>query len=181
MFIRQKNTISFVTGWIGRIGFLLTLILDVYWMIHIFQAIDPHPNTLRKILVLSMLGLCSTSLVISGPLILSLFFLKMFPSILLSPDGVEYQDAIGLSKGIIKWREIKKIVQYSEKIILLVVEKEKRALFFDGLYFNRLYALILGRKDVVFLLSSGLEDFSQILQVIIKNSDVKTISKKAGL
>ncbi len=178
MFAKQKSTLSFLSGWMGRIGFLLTLILGVYWAFHIPQTIDPHPDTLRKVLVLSMLVLCSAPFIISGPLLISLFFLKMFPSILLSHEGVKYQDAIGLTKGEIKWKEIKKIIRQSNDLILLVVEKEKSFLFFDGLYFNRLYALLLGRNDVVFFLSTGLEGFGQILDEIVKNSDVKSIYEK---
>jgi hypothetical protein len=178
MFAKQKSFLASLTQWIGGIGFLLTAALGIYWMFFVFGEIHAKIDTLKEILIFLIFMLCSTPLITSGPLILTLFFLKMFPSILLFRDGIRYQDAIGLSKGEIKWNEIKKIVRYNEKLVLLVIEKEKRILFLDGMYFNKLHALILGRNDIVLFLSSGLEEFDRILSEIIKNSDAKSISEK---
>lgn len=181
MFAKQKNTLALITGWIGGIGFLITAALGIFWIVFVFQTTDPHPDTLKKISIMLMVGLCSAPIIISGPLLISLFFLRMYPSILLSRNGVEYQDRFGISKEKLSWKEIKKIIRYSDKLILLVVEKEERFLFFDGLYFNKLYGQIVGRKDAVIFMSSGLEQFSQILEVIIKNSESNTLSvNKAG-
>lgn len=175
MFAKQKNGISLLTGWIGGLGLLLTILLSLYWVFHFIQSIDPNPDTLRKVLALIFLTLCSTPLIISTPLLVSLFFLKMFPSILVNIDGIEYQDRFGLTKGTIKWGELRKIIQYDRNLILLVVEKEKRKTILDGLYFNRLYALLLGRKDPVILISTGLENHKEILEIIVKNSPTQKI------
>lgn len=177
VFAKQKSILALISGWIGGFGFLFTAIIGVSFIPFIFQTIYPYPDTSRKIFILVLLTLSLIPIVISGPLLLSLFFLNMFPSILLSRDGMECQDRFGISKMKFKWNEIIKVIRYSDSLIILVVEKQKGP-FIDGLYFNKLYALILGRKDAVVYLSPSLEDFSRILEEIIKNSDAKALSDK---
>jgi hypothetical protein len=117
----------------------------------------------------------AVAIVLLFPVWLSLFLVKMFPSIELTDEGI-HCISIGLVKTLIRWNEIESLFQFKNGYLGLVFNKPG-AFFLNSSYYNILYGMVIRRDAPVLFLSPNTENLEGILSTIFEHSNAKSVRK----
>jgi hypothetical protein len=169
MYSQQNGFFPFTTKLVG-IGILVystgtTLIEAIAKLITNHQPID------------FLITLMASLAVLLFPLWIGLFLLRMFPSTRVVANGIRYSTASFL-KGTIKWDEIEELLLFENDFMAVAFQRRGPSLL-NGLYFNKLYGMLIHHEANVLFLSPKVSNRKEILEAIFRNTHIKS-AKKVG-
>ena len=153
MFKGQNGLYPAITTVAGLVLFVyptfVVLVNAIYNMASDFALANVLTTFLASIIVLLI------------PIEISLFLLKMFPSIRANEIGVRYF-SFPLSIRVIRWEEIESLTYFQNGYAALILQKKGLTLL-NGLYFHKLYGMMLGVIDPIILLAPNILDQTDLL------------------
>jgi hypothetical protein len=171
MYYRQKGLIPLSTSFLGitiAVYSLLTSIVETFKNLQLSSTMVD--------IIASLVAAC---IVLAIPIWASLFLILMFPAIKIMEDGLKYS-SLGIITGTIKWNEIENLRGFDNGFIAIGIRR-KGFFLFNGLYFNKIYALLIGHESPVLFLSSKTENLKGIVNAIQNHSEAKTIKQRNAL
>ena len=153
MFTSQKGLFPFVSKITGLIIFVYpTLMVIAYSVRELFIDFTAENIFLRFL---------AATLVLFFPLWISLFLLNMFPKIKLTEQGIKYL-SFSLTIRLIKWDEVESLVYFRNGYAALILQK-RGFILLNGLYYNKLYGMIVRAFDPVIFVAPNILDQSELL------------------
>jgi hypothetical protein len=102
------------------------------------------------------------------PIWISLFLLKMFPKIQITEQGIKYL-SFPIQTKLIKWDEMEGLVRFRNGFAALIFDK-KGLILLNGLYYYKLYGMIVKAYKPVIILSPNILTQTQLLDVLKANN-----------
>jgi len=153
MFTSQKGSFPFVSKITGLIIFVYpTFMVMGYSIKEIFMDFTAENIFLRFL---------AAALVLFFPIWISLFLLNLFPKIKTTAQGVKYLSS-PLIIRLIKWDEIESLVYFRNGYAALILQK-RGFILLNGLYYNKLYGMIVRAFDPVIFVAPNILDQSELL------------------
>jgi hypothetical protein len=154
MFKNQKGFFPVISKVLGLIIFAYPTFIVLVNTIH-----DVYSNfTLSD----TILRLIADMIVLVIPIWVSQFLLSLFPSIKITEQGVKYL-SFPIRTNLIKWDEIDSIVRFRNGYAAVVFNK-KGFIILNGLYYNKIYGMIIKAFDPVIFLSSNILNQTELLE-----------------
>jgi hypothetical protein len=167
MFKNQKGFFPVISKVLGLIIFVYPTFIVLVNTIH-----DVYSNfTLSD----TILRVIADMIVLIIPIWVSQFLLSLFPSIKITKQGIKYL-SFPIRTNLIKWDEIDSIVRFQNGYAAIVFNK-KGFIILNGLYYNKIYGMIIKAFDPVILLSSNVLNQTELLEKL-KEMKISGIENK---
>jgi len=152
----------------------LGIVVLVYFVTTTFASAATKIISISSIsdIVITFLAMTVVLLV---PIWIGLFFVKMFPSFRITKDGVKCS-SVGPLKDLIRWNEIEELIMFENGYIAMAFHRSGFFLL-NGLYYNKLYAMIVKHEGAVLYISPSTESRDEILNAIFNHAGIKPIKK----
>jgi hypothetical protein len=156
MYKNQKGLFPFICNIIGLMLFVFpTFIILVE---NIYELADNF--TITNLILQLIISL----VLLSFPLTISFFLLKMFPRIKISQHGIHYWSFL-FGLNTITWDDIEGIIRYKNGYGAIIFQK-RGFYFFNGTYFNMLYGMIFRIHRPILLLSPNILTRTNLIEIL---------------
>ncbi len=167
MFKSQKGLYPVISKLFGLVIFVYPTFMVTGYAIHNIY--------LNFTLVDAILSIIAAYLVLLIPIWISRFLLGLFPRIRITEQGVKFL-AFPIRINLIRWDEIDSIVRFQNGYAALVFNK-KGFILLNGLYFNKLYGMIIKAFDPVIFLSPNVLNQAELLDKLTERKISGTAKK----